>query len=180
MTFSGPYEGIQRPYGRIWAGGEKISKPWLPTGVLPALPILPCRPLRGATNQKSNFKKQQICLQTCSKPLENVPQQPKLKAAGLKVVLVFRLDASFGSYGLVDLTHIKFLATQWGRIQLIVGTKNANIEITPNYDTNYPQLTVLIRIQNTCASIPVMGLFHITQAFFWYKTEKLSSGFSRT
>ena len=33
MTFSGPYEGIQRPYGRIWAGGEKKSKPWLPTGV---------------------------------------------------------------------------------------------------------------------------------------------------
>ena len=34
MTFSGPYEGIQRPYGRIWAGGEKKSKPWLPTGVM--------------------------------------------------------------------------------------------------------------------------------------------------
>ena len=34
MTFSGPYEGIQRPYGRIWAGGEKKSKPWLPTGVI--------------------------------------------------------------------------------------------------------------------------------------------------
>ena len=33
MTFSGPYEGIQRSYGRIWAGGEKKSKPWLPTGV---------------------------------------------------------------------------------------------------------------------------------------------------
>ena len=33
MTFSGPYEGIQRPYGRIWAGGEKKSKLWLPTGV---------------------------------------------------------------------------------------------------------------------------------------------------
>ena len=40
MTFSGPYEGIQRPYGRIWAGGEKKSKPWLPTGVVgaPAVP----------------------------------------------------------------------------------------------------------------------------------------------
>ena len=34
MTFSGPYEGIQRPYGRICAGGEKKSKPWLPTGVI--------------------------------------------------------------------------------------------------------------------------------------------------
>ena len=34
MTFSGPYEGIQRPYGRIWAGGEKKSKPWLPTDVM--------------------------------------------------------------------------------------------------------------------------------------------------
>ena len=39
MTFSGPYEGIQRPYGRIWAGGEKKSKPWLPTGVRTWLPV---------------------------------------------------------------------------------------------------------------------------------------------
>ena len=74
------------------------------------------------------------------------------------MVLVFRLDASFGSYGLVDLTHIKFLATQG----VIMGTKDANIEITPNYDTNYPHLTVLITMPNRCASIPVLGLFHIT------------------
>ena len=33
MTFSGPYEGIQRPYGRILAGNEKKSEHWLPTGV---------------------------------------------------------------------------------------------------------------------------------------------------
>ena len=32
MTFSGPYEGIQRPYGRILAGDEKKSQHWLPTG----------------------------------------------------------------------------------------------------------------------------------------------------
>ena len=34
MTFSGPYEGIQRPYGRILAGNEKKSEHWLPTGVI--------------------------------------------------------------------------------------------------------------------------------------------------
>ena len=39
MTFSGPYEGIQRPYGRIWAGGKKKSKPWLPTGVIYGIPV---------------------------------------------------------------------------------------------------------------------------------------------
>ena len=33
MTFSGPYEGIQRPYGRILAGNEKKPQHWLPTGV---------------------------------------------------------------------------------------------------------------------------------------------------
>ena len=36
MTFSGPYEGIQRPYGRILAGNEKKSEHWLPTGVVEA------------------------------------------------------------------------------------------------------------------------------------------------
>ena len=33
MTFSGPYEGIQWPYGRILNGGDKKSERWLPIGV---------------------------------------------------------------------------------------------------------------------------------------------------
>ena len=30
-----------------------------------------------------------------------------------------------------------------------IGQTNANVEITPNYDTKYPQLSVLIRMPNT-------------------------------